>query len=97
MPDARCDELSGVGIYNDAKPGQAIDATDYSPRKLKPQCKTRTFGSLRPLPASHRVHGSRRRRITAVVSERVTRPIEIRGHPGDEPGTYSIFGLARTR
>ena len=30
MLDARCDELSGVGIYHDAKPGQVNDATDYS-------------------------------------------------------------------
>ncbi len=44
MPDTRCDELSGVGIYHDAKPGQVNDATDYSPWKLKSQCKTRDFG-----------------------------------------------------
>jgi hypothetical protein len=35
MPDARCDELKGVGIYHDAKPGEVNDATDYSPWKLK--------------------------------------------------------------
>jgi hypothetical protein len=40
MPDARCGELSGMGIYHDAKPGQVNDATDYSPWKPKPQCKT---------------------------------------------------------
>jgi hypothetical protein len=35
MPDARCDEVKGVGIYHDAKPGEVNDATDYSPWKLK--------------------------------------------------------------
>ena len=30
MPDARCDELSGVGIYDNARPSQVYDATDYS-------------------------------------------------------------------
>ena len=30
MPDARCEELSGGGIYHDAKPSQVNDATDYS-------------------------------------------------------------------
>jgi hypothetical protein len=40
MPDARCGELSGVGIYHDAKPAQVNDATDYSPWNPKPQCKT---------------------------------------------------------
>ena len=38
MPDARCDELSGVGIYHDAKPSQVNDATES--RNVKP----RTFG-----------------------------------------------------
>ena len=57
MPDARCDELSGVDIYYDAKPGQVNDATDYSPWKLKPQCKT---PDVRPLEAPCRKVGQRR-------------------------------------
>ena len=51
MPDARCDELSGVGIYHDAKPGHVNDATDSSPWKLKPQCET---PNVRPLNAPYR-------------------------------------------
>jgi hypothetical protein len=46
MPDARCDELSGVDIYHDGKPGQVNDATDYSPWKLRSQSKT---PDVRPL------------------------------------------------
>jgi hypothetical protein len=55
MPDARSDELKGVGIYHDAKPGQVNDATDYSPWTLKPQCKTRRFG---PFEAPYRKVGN---------------------------------------
>ncbi len=46
MPDAGCDEVSGEGIYHDGKPAQVNDATDYSPWKLKPQCKA---PDVRPL------------------------------------------------
>jgi hypothetical protein len=49
MPDARCDELSGVGICHDAKSRQVNDATDYSPRKLNPQCKTPDVRPVRAL------------------------------------------------
>jgi len=45
MPDARCDELSGVGIYHDAKPGQVNDATDYLAWGLNSRCKPRDSGS----------------------------------------------------
>jgi hypothetical protein len=55
MPDARCDELSGVGIYHDAKPSQVNDATDYSPRKLRSQCKT---PDVRPVKAPYLKVGS---------------------------------------
>jgi hypothetical protein len=61
MPDARCDELSGVGIYYDPKPSQVNDATDCSPWKLKPQCKTADFRPVKARPesgqrGSHRIH-----------------------------------------
>jgi hypothetical protein len=54
MPDARCDELIGVGIYHDAKPSQVNDATDHSPWKLKPQCEN---PDVRPVKARYRKVG----------------------------------------
>ena len=54
MPDARCDELSGVDIYHDGKPGQVNDATDYSPWKLRSQSKT---PDVRPLNTPYRKVG----------------------------------------
>jgi hypothetical protein len=61
MPDARFDELSGLGIYHDVKPRQVYDATDYSLWKLKPRCKTRDSGGSRiPLLESLRAELVRR-------------------------------------
>ena len=75
MPDARCDELSGVGIYSDAKPSQVNDATDDSPWKLKPQCKTPDF---RPVKA--RSEGEQRRLPPAtspLVPQRTLAPVKL--------------------